>query len=176
VGFCLNDRKRSDGGVLSTLMEQQKSAEGPLRSRSRSHPLLLKSAIFRLLRYRVLPKPEEPPPEMIYGDTVDESLEFLAELRDEHGFRVMVALFPRFGKLLHYRYDEEHQEIEAQARRHSFAWFDLLPAFQECRRQLEGKLGRDRYHPTVIGHRCAGEALGKELLVRGTEFGIPGGG
>jgi lysophospholipase L1-like esterase len=174
VGYCLNDRKRSDGGVLTTLLEQQKAAEGPLRSRARSHPLLLRSALFRLVRYRVLPKPPEPPPEMIYGDTVDESLEFLARLRDEHDFRVMVAIFPRFGKLLQYRYMDEHDRTEAEARRHGFAWFDLLPAFQECRRELTGKLGLDSYHPTALGHTCAGRALGQELFARRVEFGIPG--
>lgn len=173
VGYCLNDRKRSDGGVLTTLMEQQKAAEGPLQSRSRSHPLLLKSALFRVLRYRVLPKPEEPPPEMIYGDTVDESFKFLARLRDEHDFEVMVVQFPRFGKLLEYRYLEEHQRTEEQAMLHGFAWFDLLPAFQECRRELVGKLGSDRYHPTGMGHRCAGEALGWEIFDQREAFGIP---
>jgi lysophospholipase L1-like esterase len=173
VGYCLNDRKRSDGGVLTTLLEQQKAAEGPLSSRVRSHPLLLRSALFRLLRYRVLPTPPEPPPEMIYGDTVDESLEFLARLRDQHGFRVMMVVFPRFGGLLEYQHLAEHQRLEVEARRHGFDWFDLLPAFQECRRQLTGKLGLDRYHPSRMGHRCAGDALGKELFSRWVELGIP---
>ena len=173
VGYCLNDRKRSDGGVLTTLLEQQKATEGPLQSRSRSHPILLKSALYRLLRYRVLPKPPEPPPEMIFGDTVDESLEFLAQLRDDNDFQVMMAIFPRFGKMLEYRFMEEHERTQKEAIRHGFAYFDLLPALQECRRQLTGKLAHDRYHPTPMGHRCAGEALGEEIFRRHVEFGIP---
>lgn len=170
VGFCLNDRKRSDGGILSTLVEQERQAQGI--TRTRSHPWMLRSALYRLARYRLLPTPEEPP-EMIHGDTVDESFEFLGQLRDAHGFRVLVTIFPRFGKLLQYRWPEEHAQTHTVAEDLGFSTFDLLPAFQDCRRRLEGKLAHDRYHPTGMGHRCAGDALAAEIIARREELGIP---
>ena len=163
VSFCLNDRKRSDGGILPTLHARAQGSEGV--TRSRSDPRLLRSALFRTLRYRLIHPPEAEPLEAgLSGDSVDAAMEFLARLRDEHGFRVLVVIFPRFGKLLEYRFAAEHESITAVAEGHGFEVFDLLPAFQECRRTEDDRLAADSYHPTPLGHRCAADALERYLF------------
>ena len=168
VGYCLNDRKRSDGGVLPTLLEQEKQAEGVLRHRA--HPLFMHSGLYRMARYR-LAASQQPTP-TIYGDTVDESFEFLAELQGEHGFQVLLVVFPRFGKLLNYRFPEEHARMEALAQRLGFHYLDLLPAIQQCRRDLVGKLAFDSYHPTPMGHGCAGEEVSRYLTEHRSVLGL----
>lgn len=181
VAYCLNDRKRSDGGILPTLMARELQTTGV--TRPRSHPWLLESALFRLLRYRLLAPPgvaeegddvAEAIAAKIPPDGVADALGLLAELRDEHGFRVLVVILPRFGKLLNYRFAAEHQYIEDIARRHDFATFDLLPAFQTCRRALDGRLGADSFHPTPLGHRCAGDALARYLFENSRRLGLGG--
>lgn len=179
VSYCLNDRKRSDGGILPTLMERERETSGV--TRSRAHPWLLESALFRLLRYRLFAPPglteegddvAEAIAAQIPPDGVAEALAFLAELRDEHGFRVLIVILPRFGKLLDYRFAAEHAYVEEIARQHDFDTFDLLPAFQDCRRQLDGRLGADSYHPTPLGHRCAADALAHYLFENSRRLGV----
>lgn len=168
VGYCLNDRKRSDGGILPTLLEREKQAEGVLRHRA--HPLFMHSGLYRMARYR-LAASQQPTP-TIYGDTVDESFELLAEMQAEHGFQVLLTVFPRFGKMLNYRFPEEHARMEALAERLGFHYLDLLPAFQDCRRELVGKLAHDSYHPTAMGHGCAADEISRYVMEHQSALGL----
>ncbi len=168
VSYCLNDRKRSDGGILPTLLEREKKAEGVIESRA--HPALLHSAIYRFLRFR-LPWFQKPTPP-IYGDTVDASFGALAELSREHGFEVLVTVFPHFGKLLEpYRFHPQHERTEAVSRASGFHYLDLLDAFVACRRVATDRLALDRYHPTALGHRCAAREMARHILVHRENLG-----
>lgn len=161
LSYCLNDRKRSDGGILPTLLAREEQASGVVRSRA--HPVLAHSALYRFLRYR-LPWDRQPTP-TIYGDTVDESFRLLAELAQEHDFQVLVTVFPQFGKLLEtYRFQEQHDRTEALSNEMGFAYLDLLQAFQACRATATGRLAIDRYHPTALGYRCAADAMTRHIL------------
>lgn len=161
LSYCLNDRKRSDGGILPTLLEREKQASGVVRSRA--NPYLTRSALYRLLRYR-LPWRRQPTP-TIYGDTVDASFAALAELAREHDFEVLVTVFPHFGKLLEtYRFQAQHDRTEALARQMGFAYLDLLDAFKACRLTATDRLAIDRYHPTALGYRCAADEMTRHIL------------
>lgn len=162
LAYCLNDVKRSDGGVLPGLLERERRTAGPLRHRV--NPVLVKSALYRLLWYRLAaPRPEPTP--TIVGNTVAESFDHLGLLARQSSFEVLVVVFPRFGKLLEeYRYAEEHRLPAEGARRNGFDYLDLVAAFQECRRTARGPLAHDRYHPTARGHRCAARAVAERLL------------
>jgi len=173
LSYCLNDRKRSDGGILPTLLAREKSAQGVLRSRA--HPLLIRSALYRYLRYR-LPWGQKPTPP-IYGDTVDEYFGVLAELAESHGFEVLVTVFPHFGKLLEeYRFHDEHRRTQALAQGSGFYYLDLLEAFRTCRRNATGRLAIDRYHPTALGHRCAAREMAQYVLLNRQALGAGGAG
>lgn len=157
VAYCLNDRKRSDGGVLPQLLESEGRAEGLVSSRL--DPRLAKSALYRFLRFRLAGKDEPPPPTV--GDTRDAAFARLAELADRHGFRALVAVFPRIRRLQDYRWIGEHEEVQELVGRHGLAHLDLLAAFQDCDRAGEGALGADSIHPSASGHRCAAAATAR---------------
>jgi lysophospholipase L1-like esterase len=159
VAYCLNDRKRSDGGVLPTLVERARGHEATATTRLDRR--LMASAVYRLVRFRWAPPPE---PTLTSGDTRAPAFARLAELSRQHGFAVQVVVFPRFGKLLHYRFAAQNEEVAAFSRRHGFEHLDLVAAFQDCFRAATSPLGLDSFHPTAEGHRCAARAVGRELL------------
>jgi lysophospholipase L1-like esterase len=159
VAYCLNDRKRSDGGVLPALVEQARGERSLVRSRL--DPRLMHSALYRLARFRLLP--DRTPWELPPGDSRAEAFALLTRLSQDGGFRVLVVIFPRFGKLLEYRWAAEHAEVETLVRPHGFEVLDLLSAFQACRRVATEPLGLDRYHPTASGHACAAAAVAEHL-------------
>lgn len=164
LAYCLNDVKRSDGGVLPGLLERERRASGPLRHKV--NPVLVRSALYRLVWHR-LAAPEPQPTPAIVGNTVAESFDHLGRLAREHGFEVLVVVFPRFGNLLQeYRWAEQHELPAEGSRRNGFDHLDLVAAFQECRRAAQGPLAHDRYHPTGRGHRCAARAVAEHLLDR----------
>lgn len=165
VAYCLNDRRRSDGGILATLRAREQEAGGAVRARY--HPWLVHSALYRLLRHRFAGPPEAP--EAGPADTREEALAELDDLSREHGFDVLMVIFPRFGNLMEYppEWGAEHDLVTRMAESHGFAVLDLLPAFQRCRQNTDGRLARDRYHPTTVGHACAGQAVADWLVRRG---------
>jgi lysophospholipase L1-like esterase len=157
VSYCLNDRERNDGGILATLVNEAKGKSGVGVERSWLH----KSALFRVLWYRVLKKHEDRPDAYagLGGDTVEPSLDRLGRMAKENGFAVMVAIFPDLTDLSSYRFQDQHQFVDAIADRNQFRVLDLLEPFRAC----GGKLGHDRYHPNVRGHACAGEAMAEAI-------------
>ena len=181
VAYTLTDRQRVDGGILATLLAEERA--GGLDARqvphTEIHPVLARSALLRAFRYRVLPPPP-PDPELARGyeellageDTVAEAMADLAALAEEHGFRVAVAVFPRLvNDFRRYRFAAEHRHVAGIAERHGFLPIDLLPAFAACRQATGDSLKLDHFHPSAEGHRCAAEAVG-EALVAGLE--LPG--
>ncbi|MFL6572405.1 MAG: SGNH/GDSL hydrolase family protein, partial [Burkholderiales bacterium] len=57
VAYSLTDRERMDGDILKTLLEEETRKGG---SALHAHPLLLHSALYRFLRFRVLAPRQRP--------------------------------------------------------------------------------------------------------------------
>ena len=177
VAYSLTDRERVDGGILATLLAEERGADGVDArdvAHTEIHPVLARSALLRALRYRVLPPPP-PDPELARGyeellagaDTVADAMAELAALGERHGFEVAVAVFPRLVKdFRRYRFADEHRYVEAIAAEHGFLYVDLLPAFAACRRETGQSLKLDHFHPSAEGHRCAAEAVAAALAER----------
>jgi lysophospholipase L1-like esterase len=158
VGYCHNDRRQVDGGIMPKLIEAN---GGRPPSSALGGWLVKRSALVRLLWYR-LGAGAQPLPEKYKSlavDTVDASLEKLAGLARTHGFTVTLAVFPNFGYDMH----KETAVMEALSKRLGFTFIDLLPRFQACDRTA-GKQNIDRWHLRPGGHTCSGEAVAESLL------------
>lgn len=169
LAYCLNDDKRSDGWILPTLLEQERGAGGLVASRL--DPRLMGSALYRFVRFHS-GLARRPVP-IVSGDTRREAFDLLGRLSREHGFRVLVAVFPRFGKILDYRWSAEHREVAALAAAAGLPLLDLLEPFQACRRVATEPLAADRFHPTAYGHGCAARALTGYIAGHRRQLGAP---
>jgi lysophospholipase L1-like esterase len=170
VAYSLTDRERLDGDILKTLLEAERaSGHG---SAARVHPWLLKSALYRFFRYRVVPpRPAASDGEvrrltdLVSGDTVAEYFGVLDRLARREGFRVMVAVFPRIVRnFARYRFGDQHEYVRGLSAAHGFVHLDLLPEFARCREASPEPVGADNYHPSAYGHRCAAEAMARVIL------------
>ena len=173
VAYSLTDRERVDGDILKTLLEAERSSGRG--SAARVHPWLLKSALYRFFRYRVLPpRPSElsdaeirRSTDLVSGDTVAEYFGVLDRLARREGFRVMVAVFPRLVRnFTHYWFRDQHRYVRGLSANHGFVHLDLLPELARCRRASGEPIGADNYHPSAYGHRCAAEAMARTILER----------
>jgi lysophospholipase L1-like esterase len=181
VAYSLTDRERLDGDILKTLLEAEGRGGGV--SRARAHPLLVKSALYRALRYRVFAPPRPPQAKaseatdealaLVSGDTVAASFAELARLAKEHDFEVVVAVFPRlvrrFGS---YRFWDQHEYVAGLSRQHGFHHLDLLPPLAACRDAAPEKpLGIDSYHPSPHGHACVAAAMAEVIAEKARRTG-----
>jgi lysophospholipase L1-like esterase len=170
VAYSLTDRERVDGDILATLLAAERSGGGV--SRARAHPLLVKSALYRAVRYRIF---APPPPavaaaaqrslDVVSGDTVAPSFAELARLSREHGFTVVVAVFPRLVRRFdHYLFEDHHLYMAALCRRHGFHHLDLLVPMAACREASATPIGADNWHPSAYGHGCVARAMAEVVL------------
>jgi hypothetical protein len=174
LAYCLNDRERNDGDILATLLAEQKARGVTAPGASRANPLLLRSALYRFLRFRAFPgrspaanAPETSPLPLVGegqgeggSDRTAGAFAEMAELRNRHGFDVLVAVFP---KLEGERRPAEHAYAQGLSSRHGFHHLDLRAAFRACRQATAEPLAIDSYHPTAVGHRCAAEAMAQAV-------------
>lgn len=167
VAYCLNDRWRNDGSILKNLMLKERKTVDTAEL-GENH--LLKSALYRFIRFGIFrsdPRDEEGDKEKakifkaLGKDTVDQSFRELARLSGEHGFDVLVALFPRFvDNPDEYGDMEKHEKVRGICEELGFRYLDLLETFQKAYR-IEGKeLWTDSFHPDAKGHRYAALAMG----------------
>lgn len=172
VGYCLNDRENSDGGLLAALLDRQrKSAQ---TDAARVSPALLHSHLYRFVRYRVSPQMFSSyrayineQYKMLQADTVDAALRDLAAVAAREHFQVALAVFPDFTNLKQYAFAAEHARLRETATALGFYFFDLQPVFLACAEDsahYSSNLNVDNLHPNRLGHVCAGEALAR--LVR----------
>ena len=174
LSYCLNDRSFEAGRMPHTMAMhalQKKAVDD-----SRRLQWLVKSALFRYLYFGLLFEPGGATGEVerlfggVLADTVRQSFELLAELSRAHEFKVIVSVFPLFPKKKTEDFDgypflSEHAYVRALSEANDFVHLDLLETFQVCAR--EGRVAVDVYHPNERGHRCAAEALAKQIeLVR----------
>lgn len=176
VAYCLNDRQNDVvGTVVSGLLAAR--ARGDKVNPHQAPPVLVHSALYRLLRYRLFARPAEDkragdtaPGAAGKEDTVGESFARLGQLSRQHGFKVLVAVFPRFRKLDAYGpWLGEHRSVAALSNQLGFTHLDLLDTYRSsCWTGDVGDLAIDRWHPTVRGQACAAEAMAQVVrtLVR----------
>jgi len=160
--YCLNDKERNTTSILTHLLQQAKD-ENKWDYRFLP-PFLGKSALYRLIRYKLLHRPYEfggdweKSYDWEYNEaSVARYLGILRELAAEHHFQVVVAVFPLFENLHQYEYRDEHLEIQRLAQRNGFFFIDLLPVFQKY--DSNWPVAQDYFHPSEWGHECAGKAI-----------------
>jgi len=169
VAYCHNDREPPDPRLVAALREAQEKR--PVVPENHGRRLLIRSALYRFLRYSAFPPREAGPGNGAAGpgDTVEASLRELAGLARERPFDVLFAVFPVLPHLNDPRYAKDHAELERLSAELGFTHLDLRSAFRACRAQGgKERLGLDLFHPSASGHRCAGEAmaLAVEAMIR----------
>jgi lysophospholipase L1-like esterase len=167
LAYTLSSREHIDGDILKSLLdEEQRKREGVSAARLDASPALVWSALYRLIRFRVLAagRPRPPDPQtalaMVSQDTVAEYFGVLAGLARKNRFDVLVAVIPRFPHSFEgYRLARQHAYARRLAEQHGFHVVDLLGAFRRCRELSKVPIELDNFHPSAYGHRCAAEAL-----------------
>lgn len=167
VAYCLNDGGRADGGILNALLADARGERHLLASRT--EPWLAWSALYRFLRFRF--GDASAPASAAEGDTRTEAFDLLGALARRHRFAVVVTIFPRFGKLLDYRWGEQNREVAELARAKGLQVLDLLAAYQGCFRVTDEPLALNRFHPTARGHQCAADAITDFIVGHRGELG-----
>lgn len=167
--YCLNDRERNDGELLSRLLAKERESGG--LSPVAFGGAMARSALWRYLRFKAFPVLLSKGPEIdpdrrfkaLADDTVEESLRELGAMLKAQSLPGLVVIFPHLGSLAEYQFREEHEAIRRIAEDVGLRVLDLQPAFLECERQLGAQLSLDEYHPNEAGHHCAGKAIAAEL-------------
>jgi lysophospholipase L1-like esterase len=170
VAYCLNDRSFEAGqmphGMARTALQRKATEE------SKSLQWLTQSALFRYVYFGLLFDHAGANDEVekqfgdVFADTVKESFELLSQLSRTHEFKVIVAGFPLFRRkkaetFEEYAFQSEHAFVRALSERSGFVYLDLLEAFRACAK--EGPVAVDVYHPNERGHRCAADALSRQV-------------
>jgi lysophospholipase L1-like esterase len=180
LAYTMSSREHLDGDILKTLLAAEAERRDGGISDARVSSWLVKSALYRFLRYRVTgaarrrPAPAETPQhylDLVSADTVAPYFGILKNLAAEHHFQVLVAVFPRFVRNFRaYPLGAQHQYVHDLAQQNGFALADLLVPFSDCRDAASAPGGAgepistDYFHPTPYGHRCAAAALAKAVL------------
>jgi lysophospholipase L1-like esterase len=173
VAYTMSSREHVDGDILKTLLEAERRQGGV--SSARVDSWLVRSALYRFLRFRVLramaARQAAPPPDpqhyldLVSADTVAPYFGVLRQLADQHHFQVLIAVFPRFVRTFnYYPFGRQHQFVADLAKRNGFALVDLLVPFSDCRKAAAEPISSDNFHPSPYGHRCAAEAIAQAVL------------
>lgn len=172
LAYTLSSREHIDGDILKTLLaEEQRKRDGVSGARVDASPYLMGSALYRLIRFRVLAGRQPPPADpqkylaMVSGDTVAQYFGVLDDLAKKNRFNVLVAVIPRFVRTFsYYRMAGQHAYARSLAEQHGFHYVDLIETFSRCRNASSEPIELDNFHPSAYGHRCAGEALAGVIL------------
>lgn len=169
LAYSLGNRGRLDGDIMRTLLAQEREKQG--LSGTRVNPYLVKSALYRFVRFRAFAarRPQTFDSrrylDLVSNDTVAQYFGVLRALSREHRFAVLVAVFPRFVKNFgYYRFSEQHAFVRDLARQDGFYLADLLEPYARCRAASPEPISVDSFHPSAYGHRCAAQALADEIL------------
>ena len=161
VAYCLNDRVRSDGGLLRSLLVIGKNKGLILPDLGR---VLNRSHLLRLALYRYKMKTAITGHyQALFEDRVQPYFSEFSALAQKHKFRTLVAVFPDFRDLGKAAPKGEYPAIEALATEASLPVLQLLPIVQACSDRGVRRLNRDLYHPDVAGHDCIAEGLAQEI-------------
>jgi lysophospholipase L1-like esterase len=186
VAYTMSSREHLDGDILKTLLEAEQQQGGV--SSARVDSWLVKSALYRFVRFRVL-APRRPPPaptaaaaaaaggtvgdgagpqhylDLVSADTVAPYFGVLRDLASRQHFQVLIAVFPRFVRSFgYYTFGRQHQFVGDLAKQNGFARVDLLVPFSDCRKASAEPISSDNFHPSPYGHRCAAAAITRAVL------------
>lgn len=170
LGFCLNDFSR-DSEELSQLEAIPGYANQRRVADSAGRYLFAHSDLLRLIAHRIgwLGGIEEGAVPSEGVAEVAAAFDRLARLSEEHGFPVLVVIFPLLVPYGDYAFEAWHQAVHVLAEVHGFPTLDLLPRFK---RKYGDDVGRVQTHHSDIihlnedGHDLAGRAAARFLSQR----------
>jgi len=179
VAYTMSSREHLDGDILKTLLEAEQRQGGV--SSARVNSWLVKSALYRFLRFRVLAARQRPEVtraaagspaaeaqrylDLVSADTVAPYFGVLRDLSRQHHFQVLIAVFPRFVRTFsYYNFGRQHQFVADLAKANGFALVDLLVPFSDCRKASAEPISSDNFHPSPSGHRCAAAAIARAVM------------
>ncbi len=166
--YCLNDRSVMNGGIIETLKKIEK--ESDVIEQSRINPFLVRSALYRLLYQRIfskwLIKKREKGYKKLAQDTVEENFRLLGSLADKNDFKVLVVVFPAIIKKT-WLSPQEYGRIAEFSKSNHFFHLDLRKNFFKCSYVSKEPILRDVWHPTILGHHCAGRAIAEFIVTSG---------
>jgi len=176
VAYTMSSREHLDGDILKTLLEAEQRQGGV--SSARVSSWLVKSALYRFVRFRVLAAQRPPAApaapaasptqrylDLVSADTVAPYFGVLRDLARQHHFQVLIAVFPRFVRTFsYYNFGRQHQFVANLAKANGFALADLLVPFSDCRRASGEPISSDNFHPSPYGHRCAAAAIARAVM------------
>lgn len=168
VGYCINDMT-TISTELTELLRNPKHREQQRLRAVMARSALAKSELLRLILWRLEP---EPSPDALTAQpkpyaNVERGFSRLRELANEHGFEVVVVVFPFLEPYSHYRHGKAHRRVAAIAARHRFAVLDLLPIFRATFRDDMSRVrvhAHDRIHLNAAGHDLAARTTAGFLL------------
>jgi len=172
LAYCLNDDDGMDQGIMNALLELR--GRSPDKIVVTNDPTLMKSALYRFIRFRALPlvhinrQTADTEDEVERTSSLDSNLRTLATLARNHRFQVIVTVFPALENLDDYALTAEHGQLAVLSSELGFIHLDLLAPFRACSR--EGSIKYSYYHPSALGHRCAGIALANCIGQRLTDW------
>ena len=171
LAYTLNDTAGPYYQLLKPLMEEWNNKKNPHALGGFVARCLVKSALYRLLRFRLLAPNADEEKELTYkqyatGNTVAEYANELGLLSESHGFQVLVVVFPLFTNrsFTPYAFHDDHSFIREIAMEQDFLFLDLLPAYTACAKETKKSLHQDNMHPNRRGHTCAANAITEFIL------------
>jgi lysophospholipase L1-like esterase len=169
VQYSLNDTEMVNGGIIDRLREREQRSDAP--DRTLAPAWLMNSELYRFVRFRLgdaggSRARRDADLDGLGTDTVRESFERLRRAADRHGFDVLVVVFPNFERYTP-ELDAAHEHVAQLSAANGFRHLDLKPAFDRCFERHGRAIAVDSMHPSAIGHRCAGNAVARYLLVEG---------
>jgi len=147
-------------------------------------PYLRKSALYRLVQYRLFPgsldarrKERASSFNGLRRDSVSPNMARLARLSSKYGFKVLVTVFPAFDeaskkvKKASILKSDWRSRVREMSKRHRFNHLDLTTAFTQCEMRSRKPLAMDIVHPTEPGHECAATAIKRFIVTEGIIMG-----
>ena len=82
----------------------------------------------------------------------------------QHGFEILIVVFPYFDRLHDYPYQEHHDSLGSAATHFGWGFVDLLPAFQDLSQTTNDLCDPCcDIHPNERGHEITAEAIARHL-------------
>ncbi len=162
VAYCLNDRSPLHGAHLHALLNRQKRLG--VFNELEIAPILIRSHFYRALQFHVWRRFVAPTDPRDDRDHVPSAFADLAQLQRDHGFAVLIVIFPLLLDYEAYAAAGEHEFVRQLAKKHGFQVLDLLATFDACsggRGQTLRLYPRDPFHFDARAHSCAAEAIAR---------------
>jgi lysophospholipase L1-like esterase len=167
VGYCLND-SWLHSYQLRQLVAHPDHAEHRHVVTALQRNAFLRSHLVRLVVTRLEARGQgaEQEPYVASFDEVKRGFDELKRLSEQHGFQVLVVVFPYVTPFTRYQHHGEHRTVERLATQAGLLHLDLLPAFADSYgddvAKLQMKPG-DPIHINAAGHDLAAATTARFL-------------